>query len=334
MSESEVEAQGASPTPSASARAAGGLSPNMQGALWMIASGAAATVMTVAVRYASQDLDTRMIAFLRTALGAPFILAWHFLPSIWGGASEALRFSMPGLHLLRGTLTAVAFNFGFYAISVLPMTTATILFFLAPIFATALAVPILAERVGPRRAAAVLAGFAGAFIILRPGWIDLEWGMVAAVLGAACFSVSLLLSKIIAPVDGAKSVVLSSTVVAAVLTLPIAVPVWQAPPTLMVWLWLGVLIIASTARMYADVRGYAVGDAGFIAPFTYFRLFFIAAAGWLLFSETPDVWTVAGGAVIIGATLYIARREGALKRAPTPTAPPPRRPLGDAHPPD
>ena len=209
---------------------------------------------------------------------------------------------------------AGALNLGFFAISALPMATVSILFFLAPIFATALAVPMLGEAVGAKRWAAVAAGFLGAMILLRPGFGPLEMGMLAAIGSAACFSVSLLLSKIVGPVDGARSLLLTSTGIAGVLTLPIALPVWELPPDGLAWIWVAVLIAASTSRMYADIRAYSVGDVGFIAPFAYLRLVFVAALGWLLFRESIDEWTFAGGAVIVAATLYIARREAKLNK--------------------
>ncbi|MBX2853405.1 MAG: DMT family transporter [Rhodobacteraceae bacterium] len=285
------------------------LSGNAQGALWMIASCIGASFMTVAIRYLAEDLDTRMIAFLRCALGVLLVAPW-----VLDGGLSWLKISRPWLHLLRGVLMACALNLGFFAISSLPMATVSILFFLAPIFATTLAVPMLGEAVGMRRWAAVAAGFLGAMILLRPGFGPLEWGMIAAIASAACFSVSLLLSKILGPVDGARSLLLTSTAIAGLLTLPIALPVWQMPPDGIAWIWIAVLITTSTFRMYADIRAYSVGDVGFIAPFAYLRLVFVAALGWLLFRETIDQWTLAGGTVIVASTLYIARREAQLNK--------------------
>lgn len=283
---------------------------NMAGASWIVASCIGATVMTISIRMVADDMDSRMIAYLRCALGL-----WILAPWVIDGGWRDLRFSNPLLHLLRGALMAGALNLGFYAIATLEMATATILFFLAPIFATALAGPILAEQVGLRRWSAVAAGFVGAVIILRPGFAGLEWGMLAGVASACCFSISLLLSKILGPVDGARSVLLSSTLVAAVLTLPIAAPVWSMPSSAEIWFWMGVLVLSSSLRMYADIRGYSLGEAGFLAPFAYLRLLFVGLAGWLLFTEIPDGWTLLGGTVIVGATLYIAHRESRLNKS-------------------
>lgn len=280
---------------------------NIRGAMWIVVSCLGASGMTVAVRYLSFELDSRMIAFLRSALGL-----WILIPWVLESGVGQFRFSKPWLHIVRGVLMGAALNLGFFAIANISMAEVTILFFLAPIFATALAGPFLGERVGVRRWSAVGAGFLGAMIILQPGVGVFQPAMIGAVVSALCFSVSLLLSKELVPADGARSVVLSSTAVAAVLTAPVAAPVWGAPSALSGWVLVVALIGFSTVRLYADVRAYAEGEAGFLAPFTYLRLVILAGLGWWLFEETPDVWTWLGGAVIVCATLYIARREAQL----------------------
>lgn len=280
---------------------------NLRGALWMATSCLAATGMMIAIKEVAVDLASAMIAFLRSGLGL-----WVLAPMLLDGSLRRMRLTRPWLHILRGCLMGGALNFGFYAIATLPMTTATILFFLAPVFATALAGPILAEKVGAPRWIAVFAGFVGAAVILRPGAGALEWGMLSAIASAACFSVSLMLAQIIGREDGARTVLVTSTAIATLVTFPIALPVWSLPSTPLIWIWIAALVLFSSARMYADIKAYAVGEAGFVAPFAYLRLLFVAVAGWFLFAEVPDAETIAGGAVIAGATFYIAYRERQL----------------------
>lgn len=282
---------------------------NISGAGWVVFSGLAATAMTISVRELAGAMDSRMIAFLRCSLGLLVVA-----PLLLNGGWRQLRMTRPWLHALRGVLMGVSLNLGYYALSTLPMTTATILFFLAPVFATALAGPMLAEAVGPRRWAAVGCGFLGAVIILRPGFAALELGMVAAIVGSCSFAVSLMIARIAGGEDGARSLFVSSTVVASLVTLPLAMPVWAPPQSAGLWIWTGAMVIASSIRMYADIRAYSQGEAGFLAPFAYLRLLFVAAAGWLLYREGLDGWTLTGGAVIIAATFYIAHREHRLSK--------------------
>lgn len=284
-----------------------GLSDNMRGALWMVGSCVAATAMMIAIRLLSEELDSRMIAFLRSALGLSVAVIW-----IADGSLMGIRITRPWLHVIRGVLMAFATNLGFYAVAHLPLATANILFFLAPVFATALAGPILAEKVGPRRWGAVLAGLLGTAIILRPGFAELDPAMLAAIASSVCFSISLLITRILGAQDSPKSIMLTSLVVATIVTFPIALPAWSLPADWIGWAIVWAVVIASSARQYADIRAYSIGEAGFLAPFAYLRLLFVALAGWLLFQDVVDAWTVAGGAVIVGATLYIAHRESRL----------------------
>lgn len=287
------------------------LSDNLRGGLWMLASVAGATGMTVFVRLASGELSTPMIAFLRSALGLVF-LAPLFLRA---DPAAHLRMRRPWMHALRGALIAVALNCGFYAIAALPVATATILFFLAPIFATALAPLMVGETVGVRRWAAIVVGFLGALVVLRPGAQPVDAGVAAAALSSLCFAVSLLIGKTMSAEDGSAAVYFSSALLAAAFTLPLALVSWRLPAEGWLWGALFALAAASALRSYADIRAMAAGEASFVAPISYLRLPSVGLAGWLLFGEAVDGWTWAGGAVIAGATLYIVLREARLRRS-------------------
>ncbi|GMG82473.1 DMT family transporter [Paralimibaculum aggregatum] len=288
------------------------LSPNAQGALWLLASVAGATAMTVAVRLLSPELHTSMLAFLRSAFAAVLVLPFLVRARLSGGAP--IRFSRWPLHLLRGLLIGVALNSGFYAIAHLELATSTILFFLAPAFATAFAALFMGEPVGLRRWGAIAAGLLGAVVILRPGIAAFDPVMAIAILSALAFAAALIIGRQIGSVDGSDAVFVSSSIVVVAATLPPALFVWGLPQGGLAWAILAVLVLGSAVRTYSDIRAYAVGDAGFIAPFTYLRLITVGLAGWLLFGETIDGWTAAGGAIIIGATLYISLRETRLRR--------------------
>lgn len=280
---------------------------NFAGAGWMIVSCLGATGLTVGVKSLSAVIEPPMIAFLRCLLGL-----WFLAPMLMDGSLLRLRITRPWMHILRGLLMGAALNCGFYAISTLEMTTATLLFFLAPVFATILAGPLLGQRVGAPRWAAVGAAFLGALLVLRPSGASFEWGMLAALASAAFFSISLMLSRVIGREDGPRSVMTTSTVVAALVCLPAALPVWQMPDTPALWGWAALLVLASSLRMYADIEAYAKGEAAFVAPFSYLRLLFIGVAGWLMFSEIPDQYEALGGLVILAAGFFIAYRERKL----------------------
>jgi drug/metabolite transporter (DMT)-like permease len=290
-----------------------GLSPALRGVGWALASVVAATAMTLLVRALSAEMHTAMMAFLRSAVGLAFLAPVMLRP----GRPRLGRLTRPGGHLLRGALLAAALNLGFYAIWKLPVATATILFFLAPVFSTLLAPWMTGERVGPRRLAAVAAGFLGALVVLRPGAAPLDAGALAALGSSACFALALLMGRTLSRADGSDAVFATSALWTCVLTLPPALLHWAPPGSAAVWALALGLAAASSARSWADIRSFALGDASVVGPVSYLRLPAVAAAGWALYGERPDALDWAGAAVIAAATLYILIRD----RAPPPPQP-------------
>lgn len=294
-------------------RAAGSSdSENRVGAWWMIASCIAATAMSVAVRLLGDTMPSIQIAFLRSILGI-LLLAPLFLSAAARHEKVPVRFTRPWLHLIRGVLFALATTGGFYALTHLPLATATTLFFLAPVFSTVFAAVFAGEKVGPGRWIAVAAAFAGALIILRPGLMPLDVAMVLGVASALLFALALLITRPISEADGAASIMLSSAVVSSVVLVIPALAVWVSVPFAS-WGLVAVVVLASSGRTFADVRSYSLADAGFLAPFAFLRLLFIAAAGWIVFHEGIDGPTLAGAAVIVGSSVFIAWREARLRR--------------------
>ncbi|WP_339948531.1 DMT family transporter [uncultured Albimonas sp.] len=283
---------------------------NALGGAWMLMSVVTASAMVLAVRGMAEGLDSRMTVLLRSLGIMACVGAMLLSPRF----RRSLRFSNPRLHLVRGGLIAVSTQFGFYAISNLNLSTATVLSFTAPIFATLLAVPLNGERVGPRRWAAVAAGFAGALIILRPTPAGLDWAMLSALLAAVLFALALALSRGIAAADGPSAAFVSANGLMLLIALPIALPVWELPTGAGGWSLLALLVATSAARNVGDLQAYRHGDASVMGVITYGRLVLIAAAAWAIFDEVPDTPTLVGGGVIIASTLYIAYRERAVAR--------------------
>lgn len=285
---------------------------NTRGILWAFVSVLGASLMTLAVRGVVEDIDSRMAVMFRGGLTSIVILAAVLL---WPRLRHNMRFSRPWLHLFRGTMIGISTNLGFYTIMMIPLATATVLFFTAPIFATILGVIFQRERVGPRRIAAVTAGFIGALVILRPGFDGFHPAMLTALGSSAFFAIALTLSRNLANADGVLSTYFSSVVITSIVTLPVAIPVWAVPDTTLVWVALAVVVVTSALRGFADIQAYRHADAALLAPIAYLRLILIGIGAYFLFSETIDIPTMIGAAIIISATLYIARRETALKRA-------------------
>lgn len=284
---------------------------NLSGAWWIMLSVVTASVMTLGARGVYVELDSRMLVILRAIGGIALVgLALGLTPRAVG----PVRFSNRWLHVLRGALVGCSTHLGFYAIAEIPLATATVLFFSAPIWTTLFAPLVLGERVGPRRWAAVLVGFLGVLIVLRPGSLEFGLPVIAALGSSALFAAVLLMSRKVANRDGPWATYLSSVVVTVILSLPVTVPIWHVPVSSYGWTLLAVVTLSSMIRNIADIQAYRLADASFLAPLSYLRLILIAAAAYVWFDEVPDAFTWIGGAVIISAALYIARREAHQNR--------------------
>lgn len=285
---------------------------NVRGVSWLLFSVVTASMMALSVREMTLSMDSRMVVFLRAAI-ATAMIACIFLPvARW---RRKIRFSNMRGHLLRGSLIAISTQLGFYAIANLPLAQVTILFFTGPIFATVLAGVIHKEKAGFRRWSAIVVGFLGTILILRPDLGEISIPMVLALVSSLLFATALILSRSVATSDGAMATYVSSAVITAVISLPLAIPVWSVPDDTFGLLILLILVLSSAARGYGDIEAYRYAEASILAPVTYLRLVLIGIGGWYIYDEVPDQYTIAGGIIIIAATLYIARREAKIRKS-------------------
>lgn len=300
------------------------LSNNFRGALWITISGLVATFMSSGIKVLDGEIQSMQIAFMRCAIGILFVLPLVFgrhvrenmgLPADQTISLRSRLHLSPRwpAHLTRGLLAAAAINCGYYAISQMPLTTVTVIFFTAPLFVTFLAVFFLGEKVGWRRWCATAVGFSGTLIVLQPGSGHFELPAFIALGSSVLFAGALIIGKRLSTTEAPSTMLLYTTTITAIGSLPLALLVWVTPS----WEQLGFITLITafaTGRTYSDIRAYAVGEASFVAPFTYVRLIFMAAAGYFIFAEVPQSSALLGGGVIIGSSLYIARREAIKKR--------------------
>ena len=282
---------------------------NLRGGLFIVMSSTLATIMTIGVRDLTDTIPSMEVALARSVVGLAILLP---LIALRRGAPLATK-RLP-LHVVRGLLGVVAINCGFYALSQLPLATVTVLFFTAPLFVTILAVPLLGEEVGWRRWAATAAGFAGALVVVRPGAGEFNPVMLVPVASSLFFALILIMGKKLSTTETPYTMMLYAGIIMSIGCLPPALAVWT-PPTATDLLLMAMVGLFGTARSYTDIRGYAVGEASFVAPFQYTRIVLATVAGYVLFAEAPDAFAMFGAAIIIASTLYIAQREARLHRA-------------------
>lgn len=284
---------------------------NVRAISWMMLSVLGSSAMTIAVRQVSLELDPSMVTFLRFSITAALLLAWLILSRT---ARQGLQFSRPWMHVSRGLCMGFSALTGFYAIANLELVTVTVLFFAAPIFATVFAGFVHGEHAGPRRLAAVGIGFLGVLVVLRPGIDSIQPAMLSALCSSVLFALALVQSRAVAQADGSFSALFSSVTITALVSVPFAIPVWQIPTMGITWIAAAALVLTGILRLFADIQAYRFGEAASLAPMTYLRLVLIGGGGYLIYGEVPDSTAVIGAAIIIGAAIYIARREARIRK--------------------
>lgn len=305
----------ADPAPSPGRRAAfaarwASLPANTRGAVWVLIACFGFTIMATMAKALGQRLDSFQVAFFRCIFGFLFLLP--FL--IRAGGVTALRTGVPHLHGARALTGVVAMMCGFYAITHLPLATATAITFTKPFFMIVLAVLFLGEAVRWRRWSATAVGFVGVLIIVRPGTGMFEPAMLVAVLQALAIACSVTLVKKIPIREPHVTVLFYTAIVSTVVTAVPAALVWQSPSG-EDWLLAVLIGGVGVASQACVVRGYRIGEATAMAPFDYSRLLFATGFGFVFFLEVPDLPTFVGAGVIIASTVYIARREARLGTA-------------------
>ncbi|WP_439817234.1 DMT family transporter [Zavarzinia sp. CC-PAN008] len=277
----------------------------IQGVLWMLLAAALFTAMSALAKTLGQRLDSMQIAFFRAFFALVFVTP--FALSIgWKGLAS----NRPWLHVWRGLFGSSAMLAGFYAFVHLPLALSTAINFTTPLFLIVLAALFLGERVRLRRGLATLVGFAGVLVILRPD-TGLDQASLIGLAGAFLAACSFTLIKTMAKNDRPSTMVFYFGVFASAFS---AIPAWIVwiDPTPLEWVLLAATGAAGGAAQACTARAYALAEATFVAPFDYTRLLYSGLVGYILFQEVPDGWSYAGIALIVGSTLYIARREAHL----------------------
>jgi drug/metabolite transporter (DMT)-like permease len=286
-----------------------GLSGNVRGALWMIASGLGFTVMALAIKVLGHRLDSFQIAFFRCLIG--FIA---ILPLIGAYGIDVLQTRSLKIHALRGLFGLIAMFASYYAIARIPLASYTALSFTRPLFATVLAVLVLHEIVRWRRWTATLVGFLGVLVMVRPGAGTFNAASLFALADSMSIAFLVTLVKRLPPGETPLGMMFYFGVFSTVAALPPALFVWQWP-TALEWVLLVLIGVLGALSQSFWIRAYRAGEASLVAPFDYLRLLFAGIAGYLAFAETIDLWTVAGAVIIVASTVYIARRETRIRRA-------------------
>lgn len=274
----------------------------------MLASCALLTIVSTLARYAAlEGIALFQIVFLRM-LFALIALS----PLIWRGVA-IFRTAQPQLYAWRVVIGLAAMVAWFGALALIPVGDVTAISFLTPLFGTLAAIVVLKERTSIRRLLALGLGFAGALVVLRPGYVEVSPGMWIAVL-AACgmATASILIKQLTRRDDPDKVVVISTLCQTPIVAIP-GLYVWSWP-TLELWGVFAVMGVCATLGQISLSRAFAATDMGIVMSVDFSRLPFAVLFGYLLFGELSDLWTWIGAAIIFAGTLMAARSRAPAKQ--------------------
>lgn len=291
------------------------------------------SVNDMVIKRLSDGYPLHQLVFMRSLIG----IGASLLILRFEGGLAALRTDRPGLHALRGLLIVTANMTFFAALAVLPLATVTALYFVAPLLITLLAIPVLGERVGVHRLGAILVGFAGVLVMVRPGTAE---GLGVApvvlalpVLAAACYAGMQVLTRklgVRSPASAMAIYIQAMFLVVSALfwlvagdgrfaegttseSLIFLLRAWRWPESAD-WGWFVLIGLASAVIGYCLSGAYRLADAATVAPFEYVALPLAIFWGWSIFGELPGPATLAGIALIGGAGVYVFLRERRLQR--------------------
>lgn len=266
------------------------------------------TTMGVTIRLAAQELHPLVIVFFRTFFGLLF-----FTPLIARRGLTILRTERMPLYLLRAVFGTLAMTAGFWSLTLIPLAEATALNFTAPLFATIGAVLVLGERIRIHRIAALIVGFVGVLVVLRPGAATLSLGAAMAIFGAFFIAASIMTIKFLTTTEKPETITIYMVLLQTPVSLIFALFVWDWP-SLETLLWLVCLAAAGSLAHLAWTHAIAIAEVTQLQPLEFVKLPLTATFGYLLFAETPTIWTLLGGAVIFASTAYITHREARQAR--------------------
>jgi drug/metabolite transporter (DMT)-like permease len=291
------------------------LAPNVRGALWMLASAACFTASVTLVKYLGADYPAALQTFYRQAAG--FVV---LLPLVVRNP-QVFRTTRPGILLFRSAAGTIGIILAFYAYQKLPLADANALSFTRTLWIAPLAAFVLHERVGPRRIAATVVGFAGALLMLQPAATGaLGWPALAALASAFLLALTITGMKIMTRDHSTATLIVYSAGLGLLLSIPPALFVWRLPD-LVDFLLLIAMGVLGLVTQTCYIKGMSIGDAAAMAPIDYTRLIFALIVGFALFHEIPSAVTMLGASVVIGATLYITWREARLGVRSAPAQP-------------
>lgn len=282
----------------------------VKGILLMLTAGALFVCLDAVGKYLTADYPVVEITWAR------FFFHLLLFPLLLGAGRWrlVLRTNRVGLHIVRSLLLVGANFLFFLAVKFIPLADANALGFVSPLMLVAFSVLLLGERVGPRRWVAVAVGFVAVFAIIRPGFAEVHWAMFLPLGVALCFSLYQITTRILGATDHWVTILFFTATGGLVVTSAALPFVWVAPD-LEGWALMALMGVFGGVSHLVLIRAFTIAPASILAPFAYVQLVWAIIAGFVIFGDFPDAWTLIGASVIAASGIYVIHRERQLARA-------------------
>ena len=266
-------------------------------------------IMDGFAKYLSSDLPVLQITWARYFFTVAFTLPIMF----FFFRKNLVWTDKPKLQLIRGLILLTANVCFFYSISIISLAKALTLAFIAPLIVTAFSPIFLGEKVGFRRWSAVIIGFIGSMVVIRPGFVEINLASLAALGTGVMYGFYLIITRKLSSSDNPLLTLLLTGVVGAIIITFVMPFVW-IKPTLNQWSMMAAIGIFACVGHLFIILSLKYADASKLAPFSYFEIVTNIIIGYYFFSDFPDKWTFLGLFIIILSGIYISRRENIVKR--------------------
>jgi drug/metabolite transporter (DMT)-like permease len=286
-----------------------GLSPVARGCLLMVLGTMMFAAMHTAIRYTTQHVPAAEVAFFRNLFGLVVILPLLMRQGLGLFYTQRL-----GLHVLRAVLNVFSMLAFFIGLSLTPLARATALSFTAPLFIAVLSALFLGEVFRWRRWTAIVCGFVGTLVILRPGFQALDLGALLVIGSSLLWGLAIIDIKVLGRTESSLTITAYVTVLMIPMTLAPAVFVWETPP-FELWVWLIFIGVIGTLGQIVVTDALKLADMTVLIPLDFLKLVWATLFGIILFAEVPDLLTWVGAAIVFASSFYIAWRETKVRRA-------------------
>jgi len=263
--------------------------------------------LDASAKYLSNELPLFVLLWGRYVFNFLFVALFFFR----GAPADIIRTRNLKLQILRSILLVASTLTFWLALMFLPLADCVVILFVSPLLVTMLAAPLLGEFVGAHRWVAVILGFIGVLVVMRPGFTIFDWVSMLPLITALLYAGVQISTRILGRTDGALTTLLYSSAGGGILC-TIGVLFFWVTPSPQQWfilVWLGLL---GAVGHYLMIKAFELAPASLLAPFDYTTLIWATLLGFVVFGDLPDAWTVMGAFIIISSGLYLIRRESRL----------------------